>query len=51
VQLKPMMDKEGGVEFIPHMGLSMTFNHCATDGAPVGGFLAAMRQKLASLAF
>jgi len=51
VQLKPMMDKEGGVEFIPHMGLSMTFNHCATDGAPVGGFLAAMRTKLASLAF
>ncbi len=51
VQLKPMMDKEGGVEFIPHMGLSITFNHCATDGAPVGGFLAAMRKKLATLNF
>jgi len=51
VQLKPMMDKEGGVEFIPHMGLSITFNHCATDGAPVGGFLAAMRDRLAGLQF
>ncbi len=49
VQLKPMMDKEGGVEFIPHMGLSMTFNHCATDGAPVGGFLAAMRERISTI--
>jgi pyruvate dehydrogenase E2 component (dihydrolipoamide acetyltransferase) len=48
VQPKPVMKKDGGVEFIPHMGLSITFNHCATDGAPAGRFLAAMRQKLAS---
>jgi pyruvate dehydrogenase E2 component (dihydrolipoamide acetyltransferase) len=51
VQLKPVMDKEGGVEFIPHMGLSITFNHCATDGAPAGRFLAAMRDRLAGLQF
>ncbi len=49
VQLKPMMDKEGGVEFIPHMGLSMTFNHCATDGAPVGGFLKAVRERISTI--
>jgi pyruvate dehydrogenase E2 component (dihydrolipoamide acetyltransferase) len=48
VQPKPVMKKDGDVEFIPHMGLSITFNHCATDGAPAGRFLAAMRQKLAS---
>ncbi len=48
---KPVMKKDGGVEFIPHIGLSITFNHCATDGAPAGRFLAAMRQKLADLAF
>jgi pyruvate dehydrogenase E2 component (dihydrolipoamide acetyltransferase) len=51
VQPKPVMKKDGGVEFIPHMGLSITFNHCATDGAPAGRFLVAMRQKLADLAF
>jgi len=33
------------------MGLSITFNHCATDGAPVGRFLAAMCEKLAGLKF
>ena len=51
VQPKPVMNKEGGVEFIPHMGLSFTFNHCATDGAPAGRFLAAMRDMLAGLKF
>jgi pyruvate dehydrogenase E2 component (dihydrolipoamide acetyltransferase) len=51
VQPKPVMKKDGGVEFIPHIGLSITFNHCATDGAPAGRFLAAMREKLATLAF
>ena len=49
VQPKPVMKKDGGVEFIPHMGLSLTFNHCATDGAPAGRFLAAMREALAGL--
>jgi len=51
VQPKPVMNKAGGVEFIPHMGLSFTFNHCATDGAPAGRFLAAMRDMLAGLKF
>ncbi|NOU36629.1 MAG: 2-oxo acid dehydrogenase subunit E2 [Kiritimatiellaceae bacterium] len=51
VQPKPVMNKEGGVGFIPHMGLSITFNHCATDGAPAGRFLAAMRDTLAGLKF
>ena len=51
VQPKPVMKKDGGVDFIPHMGLSITFNHCATDGAPAGHFLAAMRETLANLKF
>lgn len=51
VQPKPVMKKDGGVDFIPHMGLSITFNHCATDGAPVGRFLAAIREYLATLEF
>jgi pyruvate dehydrogenase E2 component (dihydrolipoamide acetyltransferase) len=49
VQPKPVMTKDGGVEFIPHMGLSITFNHCATDGAPAGRFLAALRNALAAI--
>jgi len=49
VQAKPVLNKEGDVDFVPHMGLSITFNHCATDGAPAGRFLAAMRETLAIL--
>jgi pyruvate dehydrogenase E2 component (dihydrolipoamide acetyltransferase) len=51
VQPKPVMKKDGGVEFIPHMGLSITFNHCATDGAPAGRFLVAVREAFANLKF
>jgi len=51
VQAKPVLDKKGKADFVPHMGLSITFNHCATDGAPVGRFLAAMCEKLAGLKF
>ncbi len=51
VQPKPVMKKDGSVDFVPHMGLSFTFNHCATDGAPAGKFLAAMRERLAAFKF
>ena len=48
VQLKPVMGKGSDVEFVPHLGLSLTFDHCATDGAPAARFLAALRQNLAA---
>jgi len=48
VQPKPVMKTDGGVEFIPHMGLSLTFDHCAADGAPAAKFLSALRQNLAA---
>jgi pyruvate dehydrogenase E2 component (dihydrolipoamide acetyltransferase) len=48
IQPKPVMKKDGGVEFIPHIGLSLTFDHCAADGAPASKFLAALRQNLAA---
>ncbi|MGD9020759.1 MAG: dihydrolipoamide acetyltransferase family protein [Lysobacterales bacterium] len=35
------------VEFIPHMGLSLTFDHRAVDGAPAARFLASLGRKLA----
>ncbi|MEE9367236.1 MAG: dihydrolipoamide acetyltransferase family protein [Pontiella sp.] len=47
IQLKPVM-KDSDVEFIPHMGLSLTFDHAAADGAPAARFLASMRIKLAA---
>lgn len=46
IQLKPMM-KGAEVEFVPHMGLSLTFDHAAADGAPAARFLASLRTKLA----
>ncbi len=50
IQPKPVM-KGSDVEFVPHMGLSLTFNHCAADGAPAARFLATLRQKLADFMF
>jgi pyruvate dehydrogenase E2 component (dihydrolipoamide acetyltransferase) len=36
------------VEFVPHMGLSLTIDHSAVDGAPGARFLASLREKLAA---
>jgi pyruvate dehydrogenase E2 component (dihydrolipoamide acetyltransferase) len=47
IQPKPVM-KGSEVEFVPHIGLSLTFDHCAADGAPAARFLASLRQKLAA---
>ena len=38
VQIKPVM-VDNKVDFIPHIGLSLTFNHQALDGAPAARFL------------
>ena len=48
VQPKPVMKKDGGVDFIPHIGLSLTIDHCATDGAPAAKFLSALRGNIAA---
>jgi pyruvate dehydrogenase E2 component (dihydrolipoamide acetyltransferase) len=48
IQPKPVMNKDGGADFVPHMGLSLTFDHAAADGAPAARFLASMRNKLAA---
>lgn len=41
VSLKPVQ-VDGEVQFIPHMGLSLTFDHQAVDGAPAAVFLKAL---------
>lgn len=38
ISLKPIM-KDNEIKFIPHMGLSLTFDHQAVDGAPAAKFL------------
>lgn len=47
IEHKPV-PKGDGFDFVPHMGLSFTFDHQATDGAPAARFLASLREKLAS---
>lgn len=47
IQPKPVM-KGKEVEFVPHIGLSLTFDHCAVDGAPAARFLASLRTKLSA---
>ncbi|MEN7972478.1 MAG: dihydrolipoamide acetyltransferase family protein [Verrucomicrobiota bacterium] len=47
IQPKPVMNGSD-VEFVPHMGLSLTFDHCAADGAPAAKFLASFKQKIAA---
>ena len=46
VNLKPV-EIEGDVQFIPHIGLSLTINHQAVDGAPAARFLQTLSQRLA----
>lgn len=44
-QLKPI-ETLNGIEHVPHMGLSLTVDHRAVDGAPAARFLAALAQAL-----
>ena len=46
IQLKPVMDG-GDVTFVPHLGLSLTFDHCAADGAPAARFIQVLSAKIA----
>ncbi len=40
---------DGGVEFNPHVGLSLTFDHRAIDGAPAGDLLTAICEEIEGL--
>lgn len=46
VSLKPIM-KEDKIQFIPHIGLSLTFDHQAVDGAPAAKFLQGLNTVIA----
>lgn len=47
VSLKPIM-KDNEIKFIPHMGLSLTFDHQAVDGAPAAKFLQELNAIIAN---
>jgi pyruvate dehydrogenase E2 component (dihydrolipoamide acetyltransferase) len=42
------IETDEGVEFIPHLGLSLTINHQVVDGAPAARFLRTLCQNLAA---
>ncbi len=48
INLKPV-EVDGEVEFIPHLGLSLTINHQVVDGAPAARFLQTLAQGLAEI--
>ena len=45
IKLKPLAGKDG-VNFVPHVGLSLTVNHQVVDGAPAARFLAKLAENL-----
>jgi len=48
IQLKPIR-RNGAVEFVDHIGLSLTLDHQVIDGAPGARFLQKLRQKIEEL--
>lgn len=49
VNLKPVAGADGDVEFIPHLGLSLTINHQVVDGAPGARFLQDLARGIAEI--
>ena len=48
IALKPVR-REGGVEFVDHIGFSLTCDHQVIDGAPGARFLKVLRQKIEAI--
>ncbi len=48
IKLEPV-ERAGEVIFAPHIGLSLTVNHQAVDGAPAARFLAQLRENIANI--
>jgi len=48
INLKPV-DVDGEVQFVPHIGLSLTVNHQVVDGAPAARFLQALSQNFTQI--
>ncbi|MDY0290489.1 MAG: dihydrolipoamide acetyltransferase family protein [Sphaerochaeta sp.] len=46
---KPVEAKDGSISFVPHIGLSLTMDHQAVDGADAARFLKALMENIASI--
>jgi pyruvate dehydrogenase E2 component (dihydrolipoamide acetyltransferase) len=49
INLRPVEEEDGDVVFVPHIGLSLTIDHQAVDGAPAARFLQALCANIASI--
>ncbi len=51
IDLKPVENSagDGGVRFVPHINLSLTFDHQAIDGAPAARFLKALADNIGNI--
>ncbi len=49
ITLKAIQGKDGAVEHVPHIGLSLTIDHQAVDGAPAARFLQELSRRIANL--
>jgi pyruvate dehydrogenase E2 component (dihydrolipoamide acetyltransferase) len=44
---RPILSEDGSARFIPHLGLSLTIDHRAVDGAPGARFLQTLATAIA----
>jgi pyruvate dehydrogenase E2 component (dihydrolipoamide acetyltransferase) len=49
IELKPVRGKNGVVEFVDHIGLSLTCDHQVIDGAPGARFLKVVREQIETI--
>jgi pyruvate dehydrogenase E2 component (dihydrolipoamide acetyltransferase) len=49
ISYKPADIGGGAIGFVPHIGLSLTFDHRALDGAPAAKFLQSVKNKIENL--
>ncbi len=49
ITLQAQRGEAGSIEHIPSIGLSLTIDHQAVDGAPASRFLAALAEKIAAI--
>ena len=46
IQMRPADTGGGVIGFVPFMGLSLTYDHRAIDGAPASQFLKAIKEEI-----
>jgi pyruvate dehydrogenase E2 component (dihydrolipoamide acetyltransferase) len=49
ISMRAVEDADGDMVFVPHIGLSLTIDHQAVDGAPGARFLKALCDNIASI--